>query len=775
MASTAPTAPPRLGAVRDRLLADAGLRGRAFTEAWTAQVDAVLISRFERELAERGGIAAIGPVALVAVGGYGRGDLSPYSDLDLIVLAPEGARLDGLPDATWYPIWDDGLKLGHALRTPQEAIDLAAVDRDTATSLLTARHLAGDAETTAAVTDEVLAVWRSADRRSLTWLRDAAAERRRRGEEVAFLLEPDLKEGRGGLRDLHSLAWAQRARPVLQPGDVERLTEAEDLFTTVRVELHRLTRRPGDRLTLQSQDEIARALDRTAEELMAEVSAAARTVSWVADEAWHRVDLAQASSLSLLGWRSRSRAPGLAIRAGEVFLDASVDPASDPQSALKVALLAAQKDARPARSTLSRLVERLAPMPEPWPDDARRRFIDLLACGRDALPVIEALDQVRLWERMIPEWQPARSRPQRNAYHRYTVDRHLLEATANAAALQYRTDRPDLLLVGTLLHDIGKGYPGDHTDVGCELVRTIATRMGFDAADQDVLVDMVRYHLLLPDVATRRDLSDDATISHVAQEVRSTLLLDLLYSLTEADSLATGPAAWGTWKAGLVRELVHRTDQVLLGASADVMTESEFPTDEHRELLAAGRTVVRGRDTTLLAVAPDRPGLLSRVAGALSLHGLDVLSADAYAEDGMAVEQFEVTSSFGPMIAWDRVEPDVERAIGGRLALDARLDARAEVYADRRRPNLPPPVVRFDDDASGTATVVEVLAPDAIGLLYRVTRVFASFELDLRTAKVQTLGDQVVDAFYLTHPGGELVTDPDLRVELDRAIRHALG
>ena len=148
MASTAPTAPPRLGAVRDRLLADAGLRGRAFTEAWTAQVDAVLVSRFERELAARGGIAAIGPVALVAVGGYGRGDLSPYSDLDLIVLAPEGARLDGLPDATWYPIWDDGLKLGHALRTPQEAIDLAAVDRDTATSLLTARHLAGDAETT---------------------------------------------------------------------------------------------------------------------------------------------------------------------------------------------------------------------------------------------------------------------------------------------------------------------------------------------------------------------------------------------------------------------------------------------------------------------------------------------------------------------------------------------------------------------------------------------------------------------------------------------------
>ena len=616
--------------------------------------------------------------------------------------------------------------------------------------------------------------WRAAAAQSLGWLRDAAAARRGEGAEVAFLLEPDLKEGRGGLRDLHSLQWAQQARSVMQPGDAERLREAEDRFLTVRVELHRDARRHGDLLSLQAQDAIAKALGVSADELMADVSGAARTVSWVADEAWHRVDLAQASSLSLLGWRSRSQAPGLVVRAGEVILDPSVDPAVDPESVLNVALLAAQKQARPARATLSRLVDRLAPLPEPWPASARRRFVDLLACGRDALPVIEALDQVRLWERLIPEWEAVRSRPQRNAYHRYTVDRHLLEAAANAASLQYRTARPDLLLVGTLLHDIGKGFPGDHTEVGTEIVRTIAARMGFGEADQDVLVDMLRLHLLLPDVATRRDLSDDATITYVAATVGSTLLLDLLYGLTEADSLATGAAAWGSWKAGLVRELVHRTDQVLLGASADVMTENEFPTDEHRELLAAGRTVVRGRDTSLLVVAPDRPGLFSRASGALSLHGLDVLSADAHAENGMAIELYEVTSSFGSMIAWDRVEPDIERAITGRLALDARLDARAETYATRRRPNLPSASVQFDDDASTTATVIEIHAPDAIGLLYRITRVLASFELDVRTAKVQTLGDQVVDAFYVTHPGGDLVTDPELRIEIERALHHTI-
>jgi len=411
----------------------------------------------------------------------------------------------------------------------------------------------------------------------------------------------------------------------------------------------------------------------------------------------------------------------------------------------------------------------------PWPPAARAALVSLLGSGPGLLPTWEACDRYGLIDAWLPEWARLRSLPQHHPIHRFTLDRHLVQAAYEASAFTREVYRPDLLLIGAFLHDIGKGLPGDHSIVGAPIAAEVAARIGLRPADVATVEKLVRLHLLLPDVATRRDLSDDTTISHVAQEVGSTLLLDLLYGLTEADSLATGPAAWGTWKAGLVRELVHRTDQVLRGASADVMTESEFPTDEHRELLAGGRTVVRGRDTTLLAVAPDRPGLLSRVAGALSLHGLDVLSADAYAEDGMAVEQFEVTSAFGPMIAWDRVEPDVERAIGGRLALDARLDARAEIYAARRRPNLPAPVVRFDDEASETATVVEVLAPDAIGLLYRVTRVFASFELDVRTAKVQTLGDQVVDAFYLTHDGGELVTDPDLRVEIDRAIRHALG
>src|SRR5262249_54977260 len=224
-----------------------------------------------------------------------------------------------------------------------------------------------------------------------------------------------------------------------------------------------------------------------------------------------------------------------------------------------------------------------------------------------------------LLEQVLPEWPAVRSKPQRNAYHRFTVDRHLIEAAANAAELVARTDRPDLLVLGALLHDIGKGFPGDHTTVGIDLLGTIGPRMGLPPGDVAVLQSMVRHHLLLPDIATRRDLDDPATITAVADAVGDQLTLGLLAALTEADSLATGPAAWGRWKADLVRELVRRTAHVLGGGSPEDVRE-DFPTDEHRALAAAGEQVLRGEGDRLTVVAHDRPGLFSRVTGVLALH-----------------------------------------------------------------------------------------------------------------------------------------------------------
>ena len=263
----------------------------------------------------------------------------------------------------------------------------------------------------------------------------------------------------------------------------------------------------------------------------------------------------------------------------------------------------------------------------------------VLATGPAAVRALEALDQRNLLERLLPEWSTVRNKPQRNPYHRYTVDRHLLEATANAATMTHRVSRPDLLLLGTLLHDIGKGLPGDHTEVGMEVAATVATRMGLPADDVAVIVTLVRLHLLLPDTATRRDLDDPATAARVAEAVGSRTTLDLLAAMVEADALATGPSAWGSWKAGLVADLVERTRRLLAGEPppppAPVITEDLEVVMETVRRHGVPALAIDG--TAVTVVAPDRSGLLAEVTGVLALHGLDVRSAVVAGEDGIGV------------------------------------------------------------------------------------------------------------------------------------------
>ena len=757
---------------RERLKGDLSLRGLAFSDAWRSVVDAWLVDRY----AEATESSAVADLALVAVGGYGRGDLAPGSDLDLLLLYRTKEVPTEVAQALWYPIWDEGMKLGHAVRTIRDALALADDDLDTATSLLTTRHLAGAPDLTADLAEAAAAQWRKRPKRFLSFLRNSVASRQAQTGEVAFLLEPNLKDGRGGLRDIHSLRWAEAARPVLEEGDLDALAAAETVLFDARVALHRATSRVSDQLTLQDQDTVADQLGLDADALMAGIAQAGRTVAWIADETWDRVGASLSTSISLLGWRSRDRAPGLVVREGQVLLEPNVDVAHRPTLVFEAAVVAAQKHAHLARTTHNQLAARAPMPPEVWDDDLRARFVQLLGCGHDAIGVIEALDHTGLWARYLPEWDAVRNKPQRNAYHRFTVDRHLLEAAANAAAMADRVERPDLLLLGGLLHDIGKGRRGDHTRVGMDLVRTIGARMGLPDDDIEVLVDLVRHHLLLPDVATRRDLSDETTIATVAEAVGDIERLHLLAALTEADSLATGPAAWGTWKAGLVRELVHRVEHHLRGGDPSALALFEFPDAAQRALLAAGETYVLGLGAVLTVVAPDRPGLFSRVAGVLALDGLEVRGADAASVGDMALEVFHVTSRFGPVIAWERVTAHLHAALDGRLAIEARLAERVRTYAPKGSGrDGPPPAVRFDDAASASATVLEVFARDRVGLLYRVTRAFAEFDLDVRTAKVQTLGDLVVDAFYVTHTNGSLVTDDTVRKELLRSILHAVS
>jgi [protein-PII] uridylyltransferase len=755
---------------RDDLLADTTLQGGAWCHAHTERVDA-WIRELWSEVAPRTTTAA-----LVATGGHGRAELCPQSDLDLLLVVRDH-RDDAIAAGLWYPMWDQGLKLGHSVRTVDEALALAKSDLDTATALLTVRPVAGDPELAATMAQRALEQWRGNAKRAIQELADRVDQRHERVGEVAFLLEPDLKEGRGGLRDVHALSWLDLAEPVLSPSDELSLRTAYEALLAARVELHRRSGRRSDVLLLQEQDSIAGTLGlRDADVLMKGIASSARAIAWTSDVVWHRVRATRRRS-RLSRDRTREVSPGVVLEDRTIRLAAGAPAGADPALVLRVALAAATHRAYIDRDTLERLATEAPPMPEPWPDDARWLFTDLLMVGHAAIPVIEALDQLGLFHRLIPEWEPSRSRPQRNAYHRFTVDRHLCEAAAEAAALVERVDRPDLLVVGALLHDIGKGYPGDHTDIGIQLVDRIATRMGYGDEEVVALVSMVRHHLLLPDVATRRDLDDDGTIRSVAAHVGSVETLQLLAALTEADSIATGPAAWGAWKAGLVADLVARTTHVLRGGDASDVGESGFPTEMHRRLLEQRALVVEGEGDTLTVVVPDRPGLFSRIAGVLSLNGADVLEASAHTEDGMALEVYRVRALFEGPIKWDRIERDVLDAISGRLALRARLAERARTYPTPRPTSARPssPRVLIDNHTSDLATVVEVQAPDGIGVLYRLTQALNEVDLDIVSAKVQTLGSDAVDAFYVRDHEGAKITDSGYLAEIERAILHALA
>jgi [protein-PII] uridylyltransferase len=757
---------------RAQLAADDSLVGRELCTAWTADVDRWLAELFEA--AVEGGEPR--GVALVAVGGYGRGELSLQSDIDVLLLHTGRTDIGELADRMWYPIWDARLKLGHAVRTVKEALALAADDLETATGLLQVRHLAGDRDLTAELARKAELQWRKRAKRWLTAMAARVRERHNRAGEVAFLVEPDVKEGRGGLRDVHALAWAQAARTIIWDDDHASLGDAYETLLAVRVELHRRTGRPGDRVLLQEQDGLADALGYPdADALMRAVAQAARTIAWTSDDAWARIESSLSGPLGRLR-RERALGGGLHLRDGEVRVGDEVDVTADPALALRAAAVAAAEGTQLDRRTLARLAAEAPVPPTPWPAPVRSALVDLLASGPRAILLLEALDQQGVWERYLPEWPAVRSKPQRNAYHRFTVDRHLWEAAVQAGALAGRVSRPDLLVLAGLLHDIGKGEAGDHTANGVRLIATMAPRMGLDAHGTGVLEVLCRHHLLLADVATRRDIDDPATIEAVAAALGGRDVLELLAALTEADSLATGPAAWSDWKAGLVRALVSRVDHVLGGGGA-IEVADEFPSPAQRKLLTAHEQVIVTEADRLTLVTADRPGLFSRVAGVLSLHGLDVADAMAGTEDGWAIEVFRVVSSFGPTFTWDKVVVDLERALTGGLAIRARLADRARTYGRRHRrfENDVEPEVRFDLAASADTTVVEVHAPDGLGVLYRITSALTDLDLDIVGAKVQTLGAQVVDSFFVRGADGRKVTDPALLAETERALLHALA
>ncbi|MER5841195.1 [protein-PII] uridylyltransferase [Streptomyces prasinus] len=730
--------------------------------------------------------------SLIAVGGYGRGELSPRSDLDLLLLhdGSDPGAVAALADRLWYPVWDLGIALDHSVRTPAEARRTAGEDLKVQLGLLDARHLAGDLGLTAALRTAVLADWRNQAPKRLPELQELCAERAERQGELQYLLEPDLKEACGGLRDATVLRAV--AASWLADAPREGLADARRRLLDVRDALHLTTGRATDRLALQEQDQVAAELGLPdADALLRQVYEAARSIAYAGDVTWREVGRVLRSRAvrprlrALIGGgrQNAERSPlaeGVVEQDGEAVLARAARPERDPVLPLRAAAAAAQAGLPLSLHAVRRLAATVRPLPTPWPAEAREQLVTLLGAGRPTVDVWEALEAEGLITRLLPEWERVRCRPQRNAVHVWTVDRHLIETAVRASAFTRRVHRPDLLLVAALLHDIGKGRPGDHSVAGETIVRDTAARIGFDRADAGVLAALVRHHLLLVETATRRDLDDPATVRAVADAVGTQSTLELLHALTEADALATGPAAWSSWRASLVADLVKRVSAALSG---DVPADPEeaAPTAEHERLaLEAAATdapvlSLRAQSeppaeppggpeplgVELLIAVPDQAGVLPAVAGVLALHRLTVRTAELRTLElpegvggSVLLLDWRVAAEYGSLPQAARLRADLVRALDGTLDIAGRL-AERDAAQPRRRSVLPPPArVTVAPAGSRLATVIEVRAQDAPGLLFRIGQALEAAGVWVRSAHASTLGANAVDAFYLSDRKG---------------------
>jgi [protein-PII] uridylyltransferase len=815
----------------DRLVDDLAALDRAYSRGhhgrWSASRRASIVDEYLVRVFD----AAAPParVALVALGGYGRGELAPRSDIDLLILH-DGARPDeiaALADRLLYPLWDARLDVGHAVRTADEAVVLAAERLDTLTTMLDGRALAGDEALWTTVRgrigDAVGDVRDLAER-----LAEEADRRLERHGSVSWLLEPELKEGAGGLRDVAALGWLEAAagRRLTEEGllrDSERraVEAAAEFLVRVRSALHLETGRRLDRLVMDVQPAIAGALGFEDEPDLRAVDALMRNVFEHARHIEHALR-------SVFDRLLRGSPPE------------PVDPS--PEGVLRAFVAAARGRAVIAPQTLD-AVEAVALRDEiEWTDGVRDLFLELVDAGEPSVAMFEAMDRLGILARFLPEWKAVRCRPQRDPYHRYSVDLHLLRTFGGVARALDRDVGDDQMddpmmaeavaairhrsgvLLGALLHDIGKNGAGRHVPEGDRLAGVALARMRVPDADRSIAHWMVRDHLLLSDTATRRDLGDEDLILDVAAKVETGERLAALYVLTVADAAATGPLAWTPWRSALVRELVAKVQRVLdrgqmgvevaeqlteradeirkaLAAEDDALVERFLlrmprayllgvPVEriaEHLGLLTTrvGPTEVRtisgpgerAGTYSLTVVAADRRGLLSSIAGALSLAGLSILSAQVFTtEDDVAVDVFDVEGVFEPQVGEDRwrdFRASLRKALEGRVSLEHLVDQKRRYYPPPRS-DLPMEV-SLHNDASDFFSVIDVGAADRIGLLFDITRTLAALDLDVHLAKVATYAGRVVDAFYVRDSLGRKLEDPSEIAEIEHALRERLA
>ena len=844
-----------------------GEDGISVVQSITAMTDA-LVTRLFTALSDDLQMHKSGQLSLVAVGGYGRRELNPYSDLDLMFLysGKESKVVEEAANRLLYFLWDLKLDVGYSVRTLADCVETAAGDLTVKTALLDARLLTGSEQLYKDF--KKLMVTQVLAKRSDSFIGAKLEELRKRREKYGssvYILEPNLKEGEGCLRDLHTAMWVAKIKyKVDEPRELVMkgvLSEEElgiyynslNYLWRLRNELHYLAGRKNDQLTFEAQTSIARFSgyeDRgktlAVEQFMQDFYLHANRVEHFSSLLITKCSQREDSARKILGYFTRRPVgDGLYVMKGELVVPDESVIAKDPIRLIKIFEYAQKQGVSIGLAGKGLIRENLDLVNDKFrrAKEANASFIRILQSEKGVSETLQQMHHLGFLNRFVPEFERIYCKVQHDAYHIYTVDTHTLFAVEEIAKLRrgehrdtvplltqlaLEVDKRWLLLLAVLLHDVGKGSGTGHAEVGAELSKTIARRMGLSREDTERLQFLVRNHLLLAHIAQRRDLHDERMIIQFARQMEKSENLKMLYLLTYADIKAVGPEVWTGWKGLLLQELYEKAFQVLergdfkLEASGDrvkrvkraifdllsgdypaQLIKEELQALSTRHLLSYTPEVIADQVRTLLAL-PDRqlvlkvshetdrgytnctvctydvPGLFSMITGVMAANGMNILGAQIHTNTNEKVlDVLQVNSPQGFVITeesrWKRFETDLQQVLEGRVKVSALVAKRhrPSILSEKAKPTAPARV-EIDNEVSSDYTVIDIYAHDKVGVLYAITSTLTRLGLYIGVSKISTKVDQVADVFYVKDIFGHKLSEPgkleEIRKELLAAV-----
>lgn len=804
-------------------------------------------------------------LALLAVGGYGRGEMAPQSDIDLLFLMQKhiSPRAKSVIEAMLYILWDLHLKVGHSSRTLSDCLKLGAEDFTIRTALLEQRFLVGDKAPAATLAKRLKSELFQGTETEFVAAKLTERDERHERQGERYVVEPNVKEGKGGLRDLQSLYWIAKyvhhvesieelvQLAVFRPEEYDRFQKAENFLWAVRCHLHLVTGRPNEQLTFDLQVEVADRMGyqdksgrRAVEHFMQDYFRNATRVGDLTRIFLTKLEAMHTKPEPLLQ-RIFSRKPRvkdgyqvihgrLAVLDEATFLSNPLNLLRVFEEGLRTGMLIHPDAMRLVTANLHLIDDSLRENRE-----AQQIFLDLLLKHGNPERALRRMNELGVLAAFLPEFEPIVAMMQFNMYHSYTVDEHTIQVISNFSRIERLELEEELpisteilrdgvdrkvLMVAMLLHDIGKGRDQDHSVLGAQIARKVAPRLGLSRNDCDTVEWLVRYHLLMSDMAQKRDIADPRTVRDFAKAVQTVKRLDLLTVLTVCDIRGVGPDTWNNWKAALIRALYRQTRHALeegmealnrenRGTEAKKTLRAELHGWDKKDikhetarhyppywqglhvtahvvfanmLRGLGNDEIRidlhpddDRDATRVCfVVADHPGIFSRMCGALALVGANIVDARTFtSKDGYATAAFWVQDAEGsPFEAsrLPRLRKMIERTLAGEVIAGEAIQTRDKLKK-RERAFRVPTSITFDNEGSEIYTIIEVDTRDRPGLLYDLTRTLANSNVYIASAVIATYGEQVVDTFYVKDMFGLKFYTESKQKTLENKLRTAIS